>query len=63
MKHRQKASDEFGHLGGQFDSVLSVDHDEDAMVTANASEARRKAAAIDAIVAICDVGVRPCSEQ
>ena len=57
VKHRQKASDEFGRLGGQFDSVLSVDNDEDAMVTAGTSEARRKAAAIDAMVAICEVGV------
>ena len=57
VKHRQKASDEFGRLGGQFDSVLSVDNDEDAMVTAGTSEARRKAAAIDAMVAICEVSV------
>lgn len=55
MKHRQKANDEFGHLGGQFDSLLSTDNDNNALVSAGGSEAKRKAAAIEAIVAICEV--------
>lgn len=39
------------------DSVLSVDNDEDAMVTAGTSEARRKAAASTRWWPICEVGV------